>query len=140
MAPGSSRGSASAISAEAVESRSPHVDGTRKEVLRNGDGMTSRTVWVTLLSVSCAVGCGALARCSPKREQQKPAVPVAPMSQHTAGQFEVAEVILDKKLMPGWDDWGWGPHEYKEEGARIGFGGFGGIILHHPELPSTFGG
>jgi hypothetical protein len=101
----------------------------------------SRVGWLALLALCSLAGCGALARCSPKELAQKPVEPVAaPVAPRTPGQFEVAEVILDKKLMPGWDDWGWGKHEYTESGARIALGGFGGIILHHQELPSRYGG
>jgi hypothetical protein len=103
--------------------------------------MKSRVGWIAMLAVFSLAGCGALARCSPKSLLQKASAPEAPPgAPHVAGQFEVAEVVLDKKLMPGWDDWGWGKHEFTESGARIALGGFGGIILHHQELPSQFGG
>src|SRR5882672_7982722 len=104
--------------------------------------MSSRGAWIAMLAVFSLAGCGALARCSPKkRPPQNASDPVAPPgAPRVAGQFEVAEVVLDKKLMPGWDDWGWGKHEFTDSGARIALGGFGGIILHHQELPSQFGG
>jgi Glycoside hydrolase family 44 len=55
--------------------------------------------------------------------------------------LEVAEVAYDGKLAPGWEDWGWGPHDIPEAGvAKVQFGGFGGLVLRHEELPPRFGG
>ncbi len=53
----------------------------------------------------------------------------------------IANVVYDGNLGDGWSDWGWGPHDLKQGApARVSFDGFGGIILHHDELPSQFGG
>ena len=57
-----------------------------------------------------------------------------------ATPLKVLETVYDGKLAPGWDDWGWGPHDLDKGPARVVFGGFGGITLHHAELPSRFGG
>jgi hypothetical protein len=58
----------------------------------------------------------------------------------TLTPFEVKESVYDGKLAPGWEDWGWGPHDLPATGpARISFAGYGGIILHHQELPLRFG-
>src|SRR5204863_3639740 len=66
---------------------------------------------------------------------------VATSQSRTPGGFEVAELIFDGKLGQGWDDWGWGQHELKDgQPAKVSFGGYGGIILHHDELPSRYGG
>lgn len=55
--------------------------------------------------------------------------------------LEPAELIYDGKLAAGWEDWGWGSHDLPKKGpAKIGFSGYGGIILHHADLPSHFGG
>jgi glycosyl hydrolase family 44 len=52
----------------------------------------------------------------------------------------VAEIVYDGKLADGWSDWGWGPHQIPKAGpAQVGFGGYGGIVLHHAELRSSFG-
>jgi hypothetical protein len=114
---------------------------SRRKQQRGLRRVQSRLAWIAMLSVCSLVGCGALARCSPKQLLSKNTETAAePAAPRVAGQFEVAEVVLDKNLMPGWDDWGWGKHEYTGDGARIALGGFGGIILHHQELPSKFGG
>jgi Glycoside hydrolase family 44 len=54
--------------------------------------------------------------------------------------LEAAEVIYEGKLRPGWDDWGWGPHELGKGPAKIVFQNYGGIMLHHAELPAGFSG
>jgi len=55
--------------------------------------------------------------------------------------LEPAETIYDGKLAPGWEDWGWGRHELPKSGpAKVAFGGYGGIVLHHVELPARFSG
>ena len=56
------------------------------------------------------------------------------------GPIEPALSLYDGKLGPGWDDWGWGPHELGKGPARVVFGGWGGILLHHTELPWQYGG
>jgi hypothetical protein len=50
------------------------------------------------------------------------------------------EVAYDGGLKPGWQDWGWGPHDLGKGPAKVGFGSYGGIILFHEALPSKFGG
>lgn len=54
--------------------------------------------------------------------------------------LEVAEVLYDGKLSRGWDDWGWGPHQLGKGPAQVVFQGYGGILLHHAELPWQYGG
>lgn len=54
--------------------------------------------------------------------------------------LEVGEMLYDGKLMPGWDDWGWGLHELGNGPARITFANFGGILFHHAQLASRFDG
>lgn len=98
--------------------------------------MLARTVRSPLLGLSllAAAGCG--------RPHPAPAPSTAPTIVRRAPvPLQVAETIYDGKLGPGWDDWGWGEHELKNgEPARIAFGGYGGWIIHHEELPSRFGG
>ncbi len=54
--------------------------------------------------------------------------------------LQIAETIYDGKFSAGWEDWGWGRHELPKLGpAKIVFGGYGGIVLHHNELGSRFG-
>jgi len=56
------------------------------------------------------------------------------------GPIEPALPLFDGKLAAGWDDWGWGPHDLTKGSAQIVFGGWGGILLHHAELPWQYGG
>lgn len=56
------------------------------------------------------------------------------------GPIEPALALYDGKLAEGWDDWGWGRHELGKGGAEVVFGGWGGILLHHNELPWQYGG
>jgi hypothetical protein len=66
---------------------------------------------------------------------------VAAAAYRTSSAIDVAEVVLDGKLANGWDDWGWGVHEVPDAGAmRVEFGAYGGVIFHHGELPSRYGG
>ncbi|HEX2673723.1 MAG TPA: glycoside hydrolase family 44 protein [Polyangiaceae bacterium] len=54
---------------------------------------------------------------------------------------QVAETIYDGAFATGWEDWGWGPHDLPKRGpAKIVFSGFGGIVIHHADLPARFGG
>jgi len=65
----------------------------------------------------------------------------APSAGRPVTPLEPAEIIYDGKFARGWDDWGWGPHEFPKNGpAKIGFGGYGGIVLHHADLPARFSG
>jgi hypothetical protein len=57
------------------------------------------------------------------------------------GAREVEEMLFDGKLGKGWEDWGFGRHDYKAgEPVRVAFSGYGAIIFRHTELPSRFGG
>lgn len=84
------------------------------------------------------LGVGALWRLLAKGGLAPVAVLVA--GPRTAGALDVAEVIYDGKLGPGWDDWGWGPHKLGEGPAQVVFANFGGILLHHAQLPASYGG
>src|ERR1041384_4885259 len=62
-------------------------------------------------------------------------------SSRTLVPLQVAETIYDGAFAAGWDDWGWGPHDLPKQGpAKIVFSGFGGIVIHHADLPAHFGG
>ncbi len=54
--------------------------------------------------------------------------------------LETAELLYEGKLAPGWEDWGWGPHELGKGPARVVFENFGGIVLRHAELSGPYGG
>ena len=54
--------------------------------------------------------------------------------------FEVAETLYDGGLKPGWQDWGWGPHDLSKGAARINLSQYGGWILHHDLIQSRYGG
>lgn len=49
-------------------------------------------------------------------------------------------MIYEHKLLPGWDDWGWGPHQLGNGPAKIVFAGYGGWLLHHASMPWRYGG
>lgn len=68
------------------------------------------------------------------------AAPAAAPSVRARTPIEPETTIYDGRLSPGWEDWGWGPHELPATGpARVVFSGYGGIVLRHPELTSAFG-
>jgi len=101
--------------------------------------MSRILLWTVTLGGLVLGGCGA---CSKQRGEAAPTPSSAPPPvQRTPNAFEVAEVVYEGKLSPGWDDWGWGTHDLKPgQPANIQFSGFGGLILHHEVLPSKFGG
>ncbi|HEY4103149.1 MAG TPA: glycoside hydrolase family 44 protein [Polyangiaceae bacterium] len=66
--------------------------------------------------------------------------PLPAASERSVTLFDVAVTAYDGKFGDGWQDWGWGPHQIPTSGpAKIVFAGYGGIALHHDELPSHFG-
>ena len=100
-----------------------------------------KKISVALGVIGLLVGGGVLAL--RQRVRQAPSVPVpsALPSARSATPIEVEELIYDGKFAAGWEDWGWGRHELPKRGpAKIVFGGYGGIVLHHAELPARFGG
>ena len=64
----------------------------------------------------------------------------APAGPRAPQPLEAAEMIYDQKLSTGWDDWGWGPHQLGNGPAKIVFQGYGGLLLHHADLPWHYGG
>ncbi len=103
--------------------------------------MASRIAWAVALGLLGFGGCSACTLLSERRAPKAAGGAKAAPTHREPGHLEAVEVVFDGKLGAGWDDWGWGPHELKEgHPARISFGGYGGIILHHSELPSRFGG
>src|SRR5262245_26719023 len=103
--------------------------------------MNGRTV---LFGVALSVGVGAaLALGGWIRHRTMTLFRGAPHAAASAGHVrgEVAELAYDGKLAPGWEDYGWGPHDLPEAGpAKVRFGGFGGLVLRHDPLPSQYGG
>ena len=77
-----------------------------------------------------------------RRSARAGASAVAPLaSSRAAVPLEVVEVAYDSALGNGWRDWGWGPHDLGGSGpAKINFSGYGGLMLHHAELHTSFGG
>jgi hypothetical protein len=54
--------------------------------------------------------------------------------------YDVAETVLDGKLKSGWEDWGWGPHDaHGDQGIRVNFSGYGGIVLRHAPVAASYG-
>jgi hypothetical protein len=94
-----------------------------------------------VLAVVLAVG-GVLARKIIKRRGLMPQALLASIATgpRAAQPLEAAELLYDGKLLPGWDDWGWGTHELGNGPARIVFAGYGGWLLHHAALPWRYGG
>lgn len=82
-------------------------------------------VVVALFAVSCA---------------RSPAEEAAPVSVPRPAQSVAAETIYDGRLGPGWQDWGWGPHELGKGAARLNMNNFGGWILYRQGLTGRFGG
>jgi hypothetical protein len=53
-------------------------------------------------------------------------------------RWQLAEMIYDGGLRPGWQDWGWGAHEISAVPARINFSNYGGWILHHDSQEKNY--
>jgi hypothetical protein len=64
----------------------------------------------------------------------------SPQTARALVPLEVGEMIYDSSLAKGWDDWGWGLHQLGNGPAKVVFKGYGGILLHHAELTSAYGG
>ena len=103
--------------------------------------MKARTVGWSLLAGALACGaCAAAALVVLRRGAPAPRPVQEPARQRALTAFEVSETIFDGGFGPGWTDWGWGPHEFKErEAGRVRFGDYGGIILHHDVVSRPFG-
>lgn len=100
-----------------------------------------RTRFALALGLSCVLLAGAFVlRRRLKRVASATAHLVESAPQfRTAQALDVAELIYDGKLSAGWDDWGWGPHRLGSGPAQVVFGGYGGILLHHQQLPAQYG-
>jgi hypothetical protein len=98
--------------------------------------------WIAFALICSGLG-GAIAGRVSKIAHRKALQPTgtgAALHQRVAGALDVVDVIYDGKLGENWQDWGWGRHDLSKPGpARVVFGGYAGIVLHHPELPSDFG-
>ena len=98
-----------------------------------------RLAWLALVGASFVGAAGALVMCAGR--PQMPSLPLLEAPYRSPSPIEPAEVVFDGKLGKGWDDWGWGKHEIEAgKPARVGFSDYAGIILHHEDLPSRFGG
>jgi len=104
-----------------------------------------KKVWLAPLLAALAVGSGLGVR---KVLQRSPATaPSAGLGADTGEQgprklqtLEVAENLYQGKLSPGWEDWGWGPHDLGHGPAKVSFAGYSGLLLHHAQMPWDFGG
>lgn len=86
------------------------------------------TAWVVFMSAALSLDCGKLtAEPGKAAAAPRPSTPVA------------AEVIYAGGLKPGWQDWGWGPHELTPSAARLNLSNYGGWILHHDPIATRFG-
>ena len=96
-----------------------------------------------LLLLALVAAAGAIALVVVKSRRGDPEIPEAASSEPepvlVAG--EPIEMIFDKKLGTGWDDWGFGRHDYKAGApVQISFAGYGAILFHHASLAPDFGG
>lgn len=94
---------------------------------------------LAILSLSLVGGAAALHVLRKHRlatsEEPVPKAPKSPRSQ------SVALAVYDGRLVDGWADWGWGPHELPNAGpAKVQFRGFGGIIFRHELVTQRYGG
>jgi Glycoside hydrolase family 44 len=94
-----------------------------------------------VLAVVLAVS-GALARKIIRRARLLPQALIATVASgpRATQALEPAELLYDGKLLPGWDDWGWGPHQLGNGPAKIVFAGYGGWLLHHTAVAWRYGG
>jgi hypothetical protein len=102
--------------------------------------LARKLIWGVPLVLVLAGG-GLLARKIAKRARLPSVLLTAPEAGPRVVQpLEAAEMIYDGKLLPGWDDWGWGPHRLGDGPAQIVFSGYGGWLIHHAALPWRYGG
>ncbi len=105
--------------------------------------MNKRRLWTVLVLSVALVGAGGwAARKWIKAIGHRGATLLAsaPAGPRVAQPLEVAEMIYDQKLSPGWADWGWGAHQLGNGPAKIVFQNYGGWLLHHAALPWHYGG
>jgi hypothetical protein len=85
---------------------------------------------------------GALARKLIRRARLTPTATEAMVASgpRSLEPIEAAETIYAGQLSPGWDDWGWGPHQLGNGPAKLVLADYGGWLLHHPDLAWRYGG
>jgi hypothetical protein len=102
--------------------------------------MKRSTVAWSLALVVLVLGLGAAALVLVARP---PGAPPATSEARDARQrepYEIAEAILQGRLVNGWEDFGWGPHDAAgERGIRVNFSGYGGIVFRHERISTQFG-
>ena len=105
--------------------------------------LKKRFVAIALLGLLAAAG-GAVVLRKVRRHQHDPQVVAATQVMRVAKPLDTsdaAQTIYDAKLQPGWQDWGWGPHDLSKLGpAKIVFSGYGGLILQHGTVQPQFSG
>ena len=103
--------------------------------------LTTKRVVVALLVFATLGMCASLVVRIRKVRAARIAASVEHAPRAPWARLQVAETVYDGKLGVGWQDSGWGPHDLPNAGgpAKIGFAGFGGLILRHDLLRSSFG-
>jgi hypothetical protein len=97
-------------------------------------GRDKRSRWVLqAVASTCAVGVTLGFACASSTAEPVRAPASAP-AQPRSG----TELIYDRGLKPGWQDWGWGKHDLANGLARIDLSNFGGWIVHHEPLTARF--
>ena len=104
-----------------------------------------KKVWLAPLLAALAVASGlgarkVLQRSSAVSASAVPSAEAGAQGQRKLQALEVAENLYQGKLSPGWQDWGWGPHDLGHGPAKVAFAGYSGLLLHHAQLPWDFGG
>jgi hypothetical protein len=99
-------------------------------------------VWVAALAATLLLVAGALVARKIIDRLRRPHSSSAPTSTgpRVGAPLAAAEMLYDGKLSPGWEDWGWGPHQLGNGPAKIVFASYGGVLLHHDELSWRYGG
>jgi Glycoside hydrolase family 44 len=92
-----------------------------------------------LMSNGASFGCALLVLASVGFGCRKlTAQPAKPATVTRPTSFVIAESIYDGSIKPGWQDWGWGPHDLSAGAARVNFSNYGGWILHHDPISTRF--
>ncbi|MES1174365.1 MAG: glycoside hydrolase family 44 protein [Myxococcales bacterium] len=99
-----------------------------------------KKAWAIALGLVALIGGGLALRVQQVARRSVDDNPAA-LSARVAKPLEISETIYDGGFRAGWQDWGWGPHEIPQSGpAKVMFAGYGGIVLHHSQMPPQFGG
>jgi hypothetical protein len=115
----------------------PEPEAQQMGAMPRGTKIQRRILLAALILVPLALGACWLRGYTAKRSGQ--ATPPA-ASQRLPAVFEVGEAIYDGGLKAGWEDRSLSRRELLSgQPARVSFGSFGGLMLHHEPLGPSFG-